>query len=204
MRKVGTFVAAALGMALSSQALPAVAQVGAPVRSDTQGFMLGAALNGTALRIDFEDLEGEIESGGGLSLMAGYGFSPAVLGFARLGGAVIQSTDEGDEYNYGFFDLGARFSFANATRALVPYLEAAVTGQAAVVDLGGDDLSFTGWGGTLGGGLKYFFSPAFALDTGLRFTVGQFTSVEFRGAQEDVDDVSTMTTRIDIGLAWFP
>jgi opacity protein-like surface antigen len=72
------------------------------------------------------------------------------------------------------------------------------------VDFDGDDLSLSGLGLTLGGGLKYYFSPALALDAGLRYTFGQFTSIEFQGEREDLDDVSTMTARIDIGLAWFP
>jgi hypothetical protein len=121
MKHVWRLAAVTLVTALGIQAVPAAAQVGAPIRSNTQGFMVGAALNGTGLRIDFEGEEGEIESGGGLSLMAGYGFSPALLAFVRLGGAAMQAADEGEDYTYGFADLGARFSFANPARALVPY-----------------------------------------------------------------------------------
>ncbi|HSL70952.1 MAG TPA: hypothetical protein VK864_11970, partial [Longimicrobiales bacterium] len=59
--------AAAAGMAVS----PVAAQ-----RSTTRGFMLGAHLQGASLTVQ----DGDPDSGGGLGLRAGYGFSRRFTG----------------------------------------------------------------------------------------------------------------------------
>jgi len=57
--------------------LPAVGS--AQAQSETSGLMLGAHLNGSAISADESD---DIESGGGLGLSLGWGFTPSFMLYA--------------------------------------------------------------------------------------------------------------------------
>jgi len=184
---------------------PATAQV----RSGTSGVFIGAALNGSAIKAD--DLDSDTENGGGLTLQLGYGFTPKFALFFEGAGAAMDS--EGP-WTLAHFDFGARYHFANSSRALVPFLEAAFSGRAGR----GDDAVFydengnpqtgrmeiTGGGFTVGGGLLYFFNPKLALNTQLKLTTGEFTTVKFRNVSIDGFEIDATSTRFNIGISWFP
>lgn len=128
---------AALTLALSLFAVPLWGQA-PPAKSSTTGFTLNVHLSGASLRITEND-ESETESGGGLGLHLGYGFSPRFLMFIGVDGATIDSNDPEIASNYGLahVELGARYSFANPDGRWVPYLQASLGGRSVGA---GDDL----------------------------------------------------------------
>lgn len=197
--------------AISLFALAAGAtDVSAQARSTTRGFHLGAGLNGSSVKVDFEDeetgLDAERESGPGISLTVGYNFTPQFGLLVNVTGASIDS-EEGGNYGLGHADLAGRFSFANPASPLVPYLELGVT-SISLVDEDedtGEDVQVSGTGFTGAAGLNYFFSPKLALDANLRFTTGELDTLKIGGESVTTEDgLDTTTGRISIGISWFP
>lgn len=198
------------GLLLAAAPLDAQAVVSGSVgASSTKGFFIGAQLNGSA--VSAEDLSDEIESGGGLGLQLGYGFSPRLALVLDGTGAVITST--GDEFSLGHFDIALRYAFTGETRRFVPFLEAGISGRAAtqkdVTFLVGNsyttgDLSISGTGLTLGGGAQYYVSPKVALGLGLKWTRGEFSTVKYDNVSVDGLEIDAVTTRFNIGLTWYP
>jgi len=183
--------------------------VSAQARSTTQGFHLGAALNGSSIKLDLEDedtgLESEAESGAGITLSAGYNFTPRFGLLINLTGANVEA--EGGSFGLGHGDLAGRFSFANPASALVPYLELGVSSIALVEEdeESGEDIQISGTGFTGAAGLNYFFSPKLALDANLRFTTGELDTIKIGGNSQTSDEgVDATTARINIGISWFP
>jgi hypothetical protein len=63
-----------------------------------------------------------------------------------------------------------------------------------------------GAGVSLGGGVRYFFSPKLALDSGLRFTFGEFSEGRVgNGSWNDMGEYATSstTTRFNVGVSYF-
>jgi opacity protein-like surface antigen len=197
-------LATALAGTLTSTA---AAQMDEPVlASKTAGFNLGLFLNGSAAQVEDAD---EADSGAGISLHAGYGFTPSVSVFARLSAASIQA--EGfaeDQYALAHFDLGLRYSFGSTASQLRPFLSGAVSGRAASFDLGSEGtLDVRGSGFTGGGGLEYFVRPNLAIEGGLSFSFGEFDEGRLDGSEwVDLEDeaLEMNTTRLDLGVSWHP
>ena len=189
---------------------PLAAQNASPVLVRNTGVILGVAANVSS--INSEDLTDGTDTGGGLDLRAGYAFTRNLALVLGLTGAAVDG--EGDTYGLGHFDLGFRYSFANPQRALVPYLE--VAGTLRVLSQedsepppGSDvttteDLVISGAGFTFGGGLQYFIAPAWALGADLRFTNGEFSDVEYGDVTVDGFEFDATTTRLSLGISWFP
>lgn len=182
--------------------------------SNTKGFFGGLELSGNSIKgsgSGQDDFFEEQDTGGGFGLQLGYGFTPALAIFARLNGAGMTTEgtngDPDVDYSLGQFDIGGRFNFANPARKLVPYVELAFTGIGAVAkaeDVGTpDDLELSGTGFTGGGGVHYFFSPKFAFNAALAFTSGTIKEVKSGDITVDVDE-SVTTSRLSLGLTWFP
>ena len=177
---------------------PASIAAAPAARSHTGKLFLQAHLNGTGLSVE----ESDAESGNGFGLKVGYGFSPLFTLYAGFDAASMDATG-GGEYAYGLFDLGGQFNFRSGAHALVPYLDVALSGQAAILDVAGDDLTFSGAGISFGGGLKYFVSPALALDGSLTVTRGSFREAEYLGERETVDATAN-GARFGLGISWYP
>lgn len=179
---------------------PALAQ-----RSNTDGLHLGIFLSGAAAEVEDTD---ETDSGAGISLHLGYGFSEAISLFARANAAAIQS--EGfadDQYTLAHFDLGARYSIGSSAAALRPFVQGAFSGRAASFELDGETLDVRGSGFTAGGGLEYFVNPTIAIEAGLAFTFGKFNEGRLDGGDwVELDDAefSMNTTRLDLGVSFHP
>jgi opacity protein-like surface antigen len=192
--------------AISVFALAAAAtDVSAQARSTTAGFHLGAALNGSSINFDLEDEETDTEKGFGISLTAGYNFTPQFGVLINLTGANVEA--DGGSFGLGHGDLAGRFSFANPASALVPYLELGVSSIALVEEdaESGEDVQISGTGFTGAAGLNYFFSPKLALDANLRFTAGELDTIKIGGESQTTDEgVDATTARINIGISWFP
>ena len=201
---------AAVAMAAAPLATaPLAAQDTSAVRVRNTGVVLGVALNGTSISSD--DRAEDRESGGGIDLRAGYAFTRNISLLLGLTAAAIDG--EGDTNVLAHLDLGFRYSFADPHRALVPYLEAATTVRvlaqkdAPPPDGSGttrEDLSITGTGFTLGGGLQYHIAPAWAIGADLRWTTGEFSEVEYGDVKLDDVEIDATTTRLSLGLTWYP
>lgn len=194
-------------------ALPAMAQQPAAAgirRSNTSKLLLEVAANGSGVSLD--DFSDGTESGAGLTLRVGYGFTPKFAGVIDITSAEIQDDFEG--YTLTQADIGIRYHFANASRAFVPYLETAASvfimwqeNVAFENDQGESvtgDLDISGTGFTLGGGLLYFFSQKWALSGGFKWTKGSFDEVTLGNVTVSGLDLNATTTRFNLGVAWFP
>lgn len=203
--------AAALAALAVLGASPLAAQYESDVvRSRTTGLIVGAALSGSAFRST--EISDQTERGGGAELRLGWGFTPKFAIVADAGGATMDGP--ASQYTLGHVDFGARYSFANARRAFVPYLEAALTGRAMVepdvetTDQNGnvvtDDQVFSGFGYTFGGGVQYYIAPALALGADLRWTTGEFDTLQYGDVSVEGFEVDATTTRLSLGLTWYP
>lgn len=176
----------------------------AQARSTTQGFHLGAGLNGSSIKIDSDFGGGETESGAGINFGLGYNFTPQFGILLSAAGANI-SGEDGDDYTLGQADLAGRFSFANPARAFVPYVEVGYTGISAQDQFEGVDVELSGTGFTGALGLNYFFNPKLALDVNARYTKGEFNTIKIDGeSASDDDGLELSTGRFNIGVSWFP
>jgi len=167
-----------------------------------KGFHFGLALNGSAIMIDDEDLgESDSENGGGLTLGLGYNFTPKWGALLSLTGAAISSVD--GDYTLGHADLVARYSFTAPARSFVPYLEAGLSGIAAVSS--DEDVELSGGGVTGAAGFNYFFNRHVALDLNFRFTWGELNTVKFGNVTiSDNDGIGVRTSRFNLGVSIFP
>ena len=186
------------------------------VRSNTQGFFVEGGLGGTSVSISDGDRDRETDGGGALGVRLGYGFNRRLALYAAVGGAAIKPDDNtfeefsgSDTYGLGNVDLGLEVNFGNPARRLVPYLNVALSGVAATFDLPGtrDELTFSGGGLTLGGGLKYHFAPGLALNGSLQGYGGTFNRLELGGEKfddADFNDEDYRGARLGVGLTWYP
>jgi hypothetical protein len=179
------------------------ASAGAQATPRTKGVNLGIALNGSAIKLDDEDYgQSDTESGAGLSLQAGYNFTPNIGIFLGVTGANIQAQG-GGSYGLGHGDLGVRVSLGSS--AVVPYIEAAYTGLNAQGTIDGDDIEFQGFGGTGTLGLNFFFSQRTALDINFKYTKGEFNTFKVNGdGITSGDGVGVATGRFNLGIAFYP
>ncbi len=193
--KMSPLVGAVLALVICSQAGHAQAVAGS---YNNSGLQLGAYLNGTGAT--YEDVD-ETDSGSGFTVRVGYGFGNRVSLFLAGTGSSMESGD----YTMGHADLGARYLFSEAR--LRPYMQAAISGRAAIVDLGSETLEMRGVGPSLGAGLEFGITRSAAIDLGLNYTLGRYTEARFRGnSWEDLgnDGMKSSSARVDLGLIWRP
>lgn len=185
-----------------------------PVRAQTapRGTVAPFATEGFFVRGFGAGLSNGIESdpretGGGGGLALGYGFGRGLAAFAQVEGSSV-SGNGGGSYTQAYFDLGVRYAFGEGQ--FVPYALGALTGQMARlpnVNLGGvvTDVTYSGAAFTLGGGALYFLAPGLALDGGLAFSLGSYSSVEAGGVStSNFDALSSNAVRVQLGVSWFP
>jgi hypothetical protein len=183
-------------------AVPSIAQdmPQAPARSHSGGLLLGLNALGNSIQ---ETGGGEFDSGAGISLIAGYGFTPMVGAFFRFDAANVEISGVNDSYLMGYADVGLRFSFGAPARPLVPYVDAALTGWSVSYESVFGTLESRGSGFSLGGGLHYHFNPRLALNAGVLWTAGKFTEFRMGGEREAIDE-GGRGARVNLGLSFFP
>jgi len=160
-----------------------------------QGFHLGVHLNGSSLRLHEENTT---DSGGGLGLRLGWGFSPNFTAFIGADAATMENGD----YTLGQSDLGVRYHFASEARRGAPYLDGTLSYWLAETDLLGPKVEIAGPAFTLGGGYLHFFSSSVAFDVGLRLGFGRFDEVRSGGVSASINE-SANTARFNLGISWF-
>lgn len=178
--------------------------------STTRGLNLGAHLAAASLSVE----GGDQNAGGGGGVRVGYGVNRVVNLFLEMDGATIDVTNAGGsvtgQWVLAHGDLGVRFHFANSLRSYVPYLEAALSGRAVSIgdatfnqqDAG--TVSFSGGSFTVGGGISVYLQRTLALDFGLKLTSGKFTEVAVGDLSLSGLDIDATSSRLNIGLVWWP
>jgi hypothetical protein len=198
-----------MALCIAAAVLVAAGPARAQTRSNTSKFFAALELGGG--RIESDDLDGS-ETGGGGTLRIGYGFTPLFSLYLEGTGATIDA--DGGQWTLSHGDLGVRLHFGNETRALIPFLDAAFTYRTITRDdltieddegntLEGD-FEIRGGAFSLGGGLLYFFNPKWALSTGLKWTTGEFDTVEFNNVSVSGFEIDATSLRLNIGVSWFP
>jgi hypothetical protein len=188
---------------VGTTALPTAAQ-----RSTTRGFTVGAHLQGASLSVD----GGEPDDGGGIGVRAGYGFNRRFTGYLEIDGVVFDTPnpDFGGYWGLAHVDLGVRFHFANSLRRWVPFLEGAFGAQALDLDRATvdgevvDDVHISGGAASLGGGVSFFATETLAIETVLKVSAGSFDQITVGNVTRSGMDVEATSTRLKIGIAWWP
>jgi hypothetical protein len=118
--------------------------------------------------------------------------------FAR-GAYVAITPSEGEPYELGHTDLGARVVFLPVRAVVRPYLDVAAT--VIEMEYAGEEgavrQSVTGFGVSGAGGVRLAFSPKLALDASFRRVVGSLDGVE-------TDGVRGSGWWVMAGLSWTP
>jgi hypothetical protein len=181
-----------------------------------EGLMLGAhTLVAAGVTISGPGMRGEIrtETGEGVGLQIGYGFSPRLMVYGNADLAK-QGT------NFGAFDgdmgllhveLGGRLTFPRPGKRLFPYVTAMVgkRGLAASSSGGGIDaqIQITGMEVGAGAGVLYALNPSLSLDGALLGARGKLSRVVLSGdvrGDDTVDVNGSNTIRLKLGVNWHP
>ena len=175
--------------------------------SKNSGFLLNVHLAGNSIDVNVEGEETEAESGAGLGLGIGYGFGERFALIVNLDAASVSSEDTDEDLALAHFDIGGRVNFGSTASAIRPYVNVAFSGVAegTTSENPDENVTISGAGYTLGGGLQYFFSPRFALDAALQGTFGEFTEVQIGDESIEFDeDVKFTSARLQLGVSWHP
>jgi opacity protein-like surface antigen len=178
--------------------------------SKNSGFMLNLHLAGNSIEREIEGEKSEAETGAGLGLGIGYGFGERFALVINLDAAGVSSDETdagGEDLALAHFDIGGRLNFGSTASALRPYVNVAFSGVAEGTTNEDEDenVTISGAGYTLGGGLQYFFAPRFALDAALQGTFGEFTKIQVGDESADFDeDVKFTSARLQLGVTWHP
>jgi hypothetical protein len=191
-------------IAASMTVFPTAAQ-----RSTTRGLTLGVHLQGASLSVEDDDPAG----GGGLGARVGYGFNRRFTGYLEVDGIVFDEVEDPEltgQWSMAHVDLGVRFNFANSLRRWVPFLEAAFGARGVHLEdarvNGNDagDLDFSGGAFSFGGGVSFFATEKFAIETLMKFSGGTFEQVDAGNLSVNDLDIDASSFRFKFGIAWWP
>lgn len=190
-----------LVMSLVGGPLAASAQ-GSATNAGAKGWFIGLGLNGSSLSAEDEDAE----SGGGVTLQGGYGFTRNLAIFLEGTASAMQTDGESWVLSHG--DLGLRYHFSGEGRRFVPFVEGALSGWAGQQDdaeFGNQqgELEISGSAFTFGGGFLYFFGRRTAFSAQLKFSNGEFNKVRFENVTVDGFDIDANSARLNLGVTWF-
>lgn len=174
--------------------------------STTRGLSLGLDLGGAG--ISFEG--GERDEGGNGGVRVGYGLNRIVTLYAAFQGSNldIENFTGFEEVTVGHVDLGVRLHIADSRRRWVPYGDVALTPRVVSAKVIEDDEEYTarfsGASLTLGGGLAFYLSEAWALDVNLKWSGGEFNEVDLGSVAVQNLDIDSASSRITLGGTWWP
>ncbi|HEY9227605.1 MAG TPA: outer membrane beta-barrel protein [Gemmatimonadaceae bacterium] len=181
-----------------------------PYKSRSMGFYLGAGIETDV--VDVKTNGAPTEWGGGGALVAGYGFSKRWSAFAQLSGARMSASnndpnvDVGQHYTLAHLDVGTRVHFRAPQRMISPFAQLALSGRRVSNTVNGQDVSNSGGGLTLGGGVNAFVSTAVAVTASGNVTIGTFNRFEVNGDTRLIPaaSIGVNTFRFSLGATWFP
>lgn len=171
------------------------------VFADTEGFFLGLGLYSSQMSAE-DRKEGSPpgsvyieESGGGMSLLIGYGFTPSFTTRITTGAAEHKTSDPDVTFLYGGASIEAVYYFREGN-PFRPYVFGGLGGYVMKSMKGNLTYSTAGPGTTLGGGFTCFLNEHFALDCDLRM---EFINWETKVAEIDIGGgtVTTVETPIE-------
>jgi opacity protein-like surface antigen len=177
--------------------------------STTRGFTVGVHASGASLSIEGE----ERNDAGGLGAIVGYGFNRRFTVFLQADNARFDEQSSGDiegDWTMTHVDLGVRFSFANSLRRWIPFLQGSfglrsVDVNDPVVDGNPENnVSLSGTSFTLGGGVDFYLSRAWALEAQLLWSDGEFNTLEVNNVSVSGLDFDASSTRLNLGVRWWP
>jgi hypothetical protein len=190
-----TLVIAAVTASLAG-ASPTLAQ-------STSGVFVGAQVTGAAL--NFGSAVQKVNFGGGWGVHAGVGIGEGFSLLVNYDKASLPSAGGGGNYDLGQWDALARFNFM-ARQQLRPYVDAGITGRVAKsTTYGGTsgDYRFSGQAPTAGVGAQFFLGKSFAIDGGVNWTFGNFSSTENSGSPFGTK-LDATGTRVIVGVSLYP
>jgi hypothetical protein len=143
-------------------------------RADTRGFFLGFGVHSSGIGAEEKTESAPAQSvfvdenGGGVTLLAGYGFTPAFVVRFSLCGSSHETTDPDVDVLYSIALFEAQYLFRPG-RTVRPYVLGGIGGCS--LESRADPFRFetTGPGTSLGAGLLYFPGEHFAFDAAMRF-----------------------------------
>ena len=188
-------------------AAPALAQ--GVERSNTKGFMLGFALNGTSIKGEDDN---EPDKGSGATLQLGYGFNRSFTGFIDMSGVLLDG-DQGDgDVTLAQIFLGGRFNIGTSDKRWIPFLDGGLGArsleqkdvQFCDPTCTTSDVSFSGAAFFLGGGLSFYMTRSLALTGAVHWGVGEFSDVKVDNVTVSGFEADATTTRLNLGITWYP
>jgi hypothetical protein len=176
-------------------------------RSHSSGFFLGVGVESVGISTEQATGERVSESGTGLGLVLGYGFTPRWAAYAHASSTQMDAANA-SSYALTHFDLGARVHFRTGPNAVVPFVQFGLSarGEAQkITDATGTyDVAASGGGFSIGAGANAHINPRFAATASLAMSIGSFTSYKVRGQEQNFSAVDATSTRLHLGLTWFP
>ena len=177
-------------------------------KSHSSGFFLGGGLEGNGIVSTEGGFASAADSGPGLGLVVGYGFSPRWSLYGQLSGASMTTDTIEDAYALGHFDLGTRIHFLAGEHRVVPFVQLALSSRAIAADvlvgLRVRRFEAFGVGAGFGGGLNAHFTPKVAFSAAVAWSVGNFSRYEVDGVEVANNSYSASSARVHLGLVWFP
>jgi hypothetical protein len=178
-----------------------IAPAASVVRSHSSGFFVGLGYEGDASQVN--EAGSPMESGSGGGLVLGYGFSPKWSLYGEGSGATML-TSGGDTYSLAHVDLGVRRHFRTGPNVVVPFIQFGLSARGVSQSFNGNAVTGSGGGLSAGVGLNAHFTPSFAFSAAATWDFGQFNNFEVNNTVVNADAVSVMTTRVHVGVIWFP
>lgn len=191
--------------------LPAMGQASQSRSNDdlsrNEGFSIQVRLSG--LGVGYEsDHDG---SGSGGAFRVGYGINDRVSLFLGIegsnsvdGGGDFDGLADGQNYDFGFIDLGARYHFRSLNR-WVPFAEGSVSVMALSYDgdatVDNKEVTYAGLGVGVGGGIMYHILPGLAVEAITIVTPAKLTAKEIGNADSSAN-IKAAGIRLGLGLKW--
>jgi hypothetical protein len=177
------------------------------VKSASAKFFLGGDFEGTGIVTTQPNSDSYTESGAGLGLVLGYGFTPIWAVYGNLSGANMSDLD-GNSFGLSHVDIGVRAHFLTGPHVVVPFVQGGLSrrgeAQTFTTRTAQHDVTASGTGGSFGGGLNIHVRPALAISCGLTWSVGKFTHYTVDTQTVPVTSVSATSARVHVGIIWFP
>jgi hypothetical protein len=172
-------------------------------KSHASGFFIGGGIESANITTNSGQGITTTETGSGLGLVLGYGFSKRWSLYGELSGATIDGSG-GGQYTLAHLDVGARLHFRTGPNRIVPFLQAAVGGRGVMQNANGTSVSENGDGFSFGGGFNAYFTSSVALTASFTETLGTFNGFKVGGTPPTGSSINASSQRAYLGILWVP